>query len=104
MKRKQLVRELRRELMYLWCDLDQAYRESRATPPEKSIGCENLIDRIHRVSRLVGPISPDQVSMPFLLTGMYEQVHATMGLEVTVPEETLNTCRQYVARQRARLS
>jgi hypothetical protein len=99
-KRKQLVKALRHELMYLWCDLDWAYRESRATPPEKSPGCEGLIDRIQRVSRLVGPISPDQVSMPFLLTGMFEQVHAAMGLEVTVPEATLKACREYVDSQR----
>lgn len=98
MKRKQLVRELRRELMYLWGELASAYRCSGVTPPEWSPGCVCLIERIHHVTRAVGPVDPNQVEMWFLLTGMYEQVHAAMGLGVTVPEETLEACLRWEAR------
>ena len=91
---------LRDELVYLWTDLAEAYRWSRATPPETSMGCENLINRIHAITALVGPISSDQIEMPFLLTGMYEQVHAQTGITVTVPKETLQQAREYVAREK----
>ncbi|TAK89329.1 MAG: hypothetical protein EPO06_11730 [Burkholderiaceae bacterium] len=93
---------LRDELVHLWHDLSIAWSyESRADPRESSSRCEGLIGRIHAITRLVGPVSSDDVSMPFLLTGMYEQVHAGMGISVQVPEETLRRCREYVASQRA---
>lgn len=88
---------LREELMYLWGDLASAYRDSRATPPEASIGCENLTYRIHTITALIGPISSNQIEMPFLLTGMYEKVHAAAGVVVSVPEDTLQMARDYVA-------
>jgi hypothetical protein len=97
-KRKQLVRELRRELMYLWGDLASAYRCSGVTPPERSPGCEGMIERIHNVTRVVGPVDPQQVEIWFLLTGMYERVHAAMDLEVVVPEKTMEACRRAEAR------
>lgn len=88
---------LRDELVNLWSDLAAAYRASRADPREASMGCENLIGRIHTITALVGPISTDQIEMPFLLTGMYEQVHAEAGIAATVPEETLQRARDYAA-------
>lgn len=90
---------LRWELVLLWADLADAYRTSRAVPPETSTGCENLIDRIHRITRVVGPIPPEHVEMPFLLTGMYERVHAATGVTVTVPDDLLARCREYLASQ-----
>ena len=57
-----------------------------------------MIERIHNVSRVIGPVDPDQVEMWFLLTGMYEKVHSAMGVEATVPEETLERCRRWEAK------
>lgn len=93
------VDALREELMYLWTDLAEAYRMSRATPPESSPGFENVARRIHAITALVGPISTDQIEMPFLLTGMYEKVHADMGLQVSVPEDCLADARAYMESQ-----
>jgi hypothetical protein len=98
-----LKQALRTELMYLWDDLSKAYADSRATPPERSMGCENVINRIHAITKLVGPLPAREISMPFLLTGMYEKVHAQIGIEATVPEETLRASREYVAEQEAHL-
>lgn len=89
---------LRGELVNLWTDLADACRVSRADPPEKSMQCEGLIGRIQRITRLVGPLPAEEVEMPFLLTGMYEKVHAEIGITATVPEETLQAAREYVAK------
>lgn len=85
------------ELIYLWGDFADAYRASRTDPPETSMGCEHLIGRIQTVTKLVGPIDPAKVAMPFLLTGMYERVHAEIGITVTVPEVIMQQAREYVA-------
>lgn len=95
---------LRDELVNLWSDLAAAYRASRADPREASMGCENLMGRIHTITALVGPVSTDQIEMPFLLTGMYEQVHAEAGITVAVPEETLQQARDYLAKAKGRVS
>ena len=94
-----MVDALHEELVHLWSDLAAAYRYSEATPPEKSQSCEGLIGRIHMITALVGPVSSDHIELPFLLTGMYEQVHAAMGTTVTVPEATLVSAREYIASQ-----
>lgn len=91
---------LRDELEHLWDDLAEDYRMSRANPPEQSMGCLGRIERIQAITRLVGPCSPGNVPMPFLLTGMYEKVHAEIGITATVPEETLRAARDYVAEQK----
>lgn len=93
------MQALRWELVSLWSDLGNAYRESRATPPETSGGCEHLIGRIHRITRIVGPVPPGHVGMTFLLTGMYEQVHARAGLAAAVPEDLLRQARDYEREQ-----
>jgi hypothetical protein len=92
-----LAAALRDELAYLWDDLATQYRYSHAQPPENSMGCENLIERIHTITALVGPVSTDKIQIPFLLTGMYERVHRQIGIAATVPAETLERARAYVA-------
>jgi hypothetical protein len=91
-----LAAALRDELACLWDDLAYQYRSSRAQPPENSGGCENLIERIHTITALVGPVPADKISMPFLLTGMYERVHRQIGIVATVPAELLEQARAYV--------
>lgn len=95
---------LRTELEHLWDDLADDYRMSRATPPEQSIGCLGRIERIQAITKLVGPCSPGAIPMTFLLTGVYEKVHAQIDIEATVPEDTLKAARKYVAEQEARLT
>lgn len=98
------AKALRDELEFLWGDLVEAHRMSRANPPERSMECLGLIERIQTISRLVGPLPPGQVSMPFLLTGLYERVHAEIGVDATVPPEILQRAREYEAESEARLS
>lgn len=93
---------LRDELEHLWGDLAEDYRMSRANPPEQSMGCLGRIDRIQAITKLVGPFPPENVPMPFLLTGVYEKVHAQIGIEATVPEDTLRAAREYVAESKRR--
>jgi hypothetical protein len=97
------ARALREELEYLWDDFAEDYRMSRANPPEQSMGCLGRIERIQVITRLVGPCPPGNVPMPFLLTGVYEKVHAAIGIEVSVPEETLQAAREYVAESQRRV-
>jgi hypothetical protein len=95
---------LRAELELLWDDLADDYRMSRGTPPEESIGCLSRIERIQAITRLVGPCPPGAIPMTFLLTGLYEKVHAQIGITATVPEDTLRSARKYVAEREARLT
>ena len=95
---------LRDELKDLRSDLVEDYRMSRANLPENSMGCLGLIDRIQTITRLVGPTPPEQISMPFLLSGLYERVHAEINIDVTVPPEILQKAREYEAESAARLS
>lgn len=89
------------ELEHLWDDLAEDYRMSRANPPEQSIGCLGRIERIQTITKLVGPCSPGAIPMTFLLTGVYEKVHAEIGITAIVPEETLQAAREYVAKAKA---
>lgn len=99
----ELKQALRTELEHMWDDLAEDYRMSRATPPEQSMGCESRIERIQTITRLVGPCPPGAIPMAFLLTGLYEKVHAQIGITATIPEDTLRSARKYVAEQKARL-
>lgn len=91
------ARALREELGHLWSDLAEAYRMSHTNPPEKSQECQGVIERIWAITDLVGPCPPGRISMPFLLTGMYEKVHAEIGVRATVPEDMLQRAREYMA-------
>jgi hypothetical protein len=94
---------LRDELEHLWDDLAEDYRMSRANPPEQSMGCLGRIERIQKITKLVGPCLPEAIPMPFLLDGVYEKVHAEIGITATVPEEMLQRCREYVAESQRRV-
>lgn len=90
-------RALLRDVMVdLWHDLAQAYRTSEASPRETSIGCHGLIKRIQDIARHVGPVDPGALEYPMVLTGLYETVHAEIGLDVEVPGELLAAARAYV--------
>lgn len=96
------LKALRDELEHLWDDLAEDYRMSRANPPEQSMGCLGRIDRIQTITKLVGPCPPESVPMPFLLAGVYEKVHAEIGIEATISEDTLRSAREYVAESKRR--
>lgn len=80
----------------LWHDLAAAYGESEVVPRETSVACYGLIRRIQDIARVVGPVAPGELEYEMLLTGLYETVHAEIGVDVTVPEELLEAARAYV--------
>ena len=58
---------------YLWEELAEA--RLRALRRNWSIEVENIIDKIKRITALIGPIDPNWVVMPFLLSmGKYEGI------------------------------
>jgi hypothetical protein len=80
----------------LWHDLTAAYGESKSSPRETSVACHGLIKRIQGIARHVGPVSPGALEYEMVLTGLYELVHAEIGVEVHVPDELLAAARAYV--------
>jgi hypothetical protein len=88
---------LKAELVHLWSDFAQNYHYSQASPPESSGGCESVIERILALTKIVGPVDAGELELWFLLSGMYERVHAQIGIHVTVPESMLQMARDRAA-------
>jgi hypothetical protein len=77
-----VVTAVQEELADLWADLDAAVRE--ALNGSWSIGCQNIADRIMRLTPLVGPTPWGQVQVPLLLSGTYQRLTSAMGCRVEV--------------------
>jgi hypothetical protein len=80
----------------LWGDLAYAYRVSEAQPRETSVGCHGLIRRIQDIARVAGPVKAESVDPAMLVSGLYEMVHAEVGIEVEVPDEVFASARAAV--------
>ncbi|MBT2226269.1 hypothetical protein [Nonomuraea sp. NEAU-A123] len=80
----------------LWHDLAAAYGASDCKPRETSVACHGLIKRIQDIARVVGPVAPGDLEYEMLLTGLYETVHAEVGVDVHVPDGLLTAARAYV--------
>ncbi|MGW7350920.1 hypothetical protein [Streptomyces sp. NPDC054784] len=72
----------REELVCLWGDLDEARR--RALNGVWSMGCDGLVERIKRLTVLVGPTPWDEIQLPLLEDGVYQRLHAELGVEAPV--------------------
>ncbi|GAA2657593.1 hypothetical protein [Nonomuraea recticatena] len=88
---------LREELLELWHDLAAAHRRSRARPPRQSLECRRLIRRIKAITRVSGATAPGNIGFAFLLTGLYQEIHEELGLNVAVDEGLLQHARDFVA-------
>lgn len=75
---------LRDELINLWTDLNQAYGEAQDTI--WSAGCDWLVRRIIRLTRLVGPAAWQEIRGPLLLNGIYEGIMTSAGVEFERPD------------------
>lgn len=94
---------IREELVCLWGDLDEARRA--AFNGTWSIRCANLADRIHALTRIVGPVPWGETSFDLVLAGVYEGVHAEIGVRVEVPmDEVRSQHERYQADLRRSLS
>ena len=87
----------RGELACLWSDLEEARR--RAYSNAWSMGCDSLVERIKALTPLVGPTPWDEVQIPLLEDGVYQRVHAELGIEVTVDMAKVAETRAYLNRQ-----
>ncbi|MFI6290101.1 hypothetical protein ACIBEJ_00865 [Nonomuraea sp. NPDC050790] len=94
---RRLLAELRQELVELWHDLAEAHLHSRSKPPELSRECRQLIRRIKTITSVAGAVAPGQIDMRLLLTGLYQRIHAELGVNVEVPEGLIQHARDYVA-------
>jgi hypothetical protein len=78
--REQLIEACKEELWFLWRDLDEAF--DRAINCTWSINALHVKERIHALTRLVGPIDWEDVVINLIENGVYQQVHAEVGIEV----------------------
>ncbi|MEU4406286.1 hypothetical protein AB0F88_17325 [Streptosporangium sp. NPDC023963] len=93
---RRLHRALREELAELWHDLAAAYQRSRINPPEQSQECRQLIRRIEAITRQTGPTPPGDIGFVFLLTGLYQQLHERLGVDVPIPDGLLQHAHDFV--------
>jgi hypothetical protein len=70
----------REQLAYLWGDLDEARRY--AHNGTWSLKCDALVERIKDLTALVGATPWDQIQIPLLELGIYQRIHAELGIEV----------------------
>lgn len=92
-----LVEVARGELAYLWYDLHEARRY--AYSGEWSMKCDSLVERIKDLTPLVGPTPWDEIQIPLLEAGIYQRVHAELG--INIPEVQPDMAK--VSEMRARM-
>lgn len=92
---KKLRRACRDELECLWSDLEIA-RHSAIPPGAWSISCEQLEARIKILTRLVGPTWWAKVAIPLHELGIYQRIHADMGIEAEVDMEAVADIRRMI--------
>lgn len=85
---------LRDELACLWTDLQNARRD--AYEDDWSMDCEWIAERIKTITRLVGPTPWTELDIGLIEDGVYQRIHAEIGVDAPYDEEG-------VRRHRARL-
>lgn len=74
-----LVQLAREELAYLWYDLHEA--RLYAYSGEWSMKCDSLVERIKALTPLVGPTPWEEIQIPLLEAGVYQRIHAELGMD-----------------------
>lgn len=88
------------ELVLLWDDLDRARRTARNG--EWTMGCDAAVERIRMFTRLVGPTPWEKVQISLLEDGIYQRVHAELGVPVDVDMEKVVSVRASINQRLAR--
>lgn len=86
---------LREELSYLWTDLQTARRS--AYRGGWSMQCDWLVERIKTITPLVGPTPWTELDIKLIEDGVYQRIHAEIGVDAPYDEEG-------VRKHRARLN
>jgi hypothetical protein len=76
---------LRWLLKLAWDDLRE--ERSRAANGRWSIACDGQVSRIVGLTRLVGPLSWEHVSVHLILDGVYERIHEKMGMPTPLSDD-----------------
>ncbi|GFE20000.1 hypothetical protein [Streptomyces nigrescens] len=93
----------REQLVLLWGDLERA--RCSAINGKWSMMCDSLVERIKSLTPLVGPTPWEEIQIPLLELGIYQQVHAELGIPVDVDMERVAKTRESIdgRRERARI-
>ena len=87
------------ELHSLWDDL--YYAMNRAMNCTWSIEAEAVKARIQRFTKLVGPTPWEQIQLPLLERGIYQLVHAEIGVDAPVDMDRVKRSREYIDGRRS---
>ncbi|OON71771.1 hypothetical protein [Streptomyces tsukubensis] len=82
----------REELAHLWRDLDDA--RHGATNGYWSMRCDWVVARIKRLTPLVGPTPWPCIQTPLLEQGIYQRVHAELGIPAPVDMDDVARVRE----------
>jgi hypothetical protein len=89
------------ELLCLWSDLNDA-RHS-AIRDSWSMTCDDLVDRIKLFTQQVGPTPWEEIDIGLLEDGIYQRVHAEMGVTVDVDMASVAETRANIEARMGRL-
>jgi hypothetical protein len=87
-----------RELGFLWDDLDAA--RNHAMNGDWSTECDDVAERIKMFTRLIGVTPWEKVPMTLLENGVYQRIHAEMGVDAEVDMEQVARIRAGIEEQR----
>ena len=93
---KVLREALREELADLWFDLTEA--QTHAHNGKWSIQCEYLERRIKALTPLVGPTPWEKIQLLSLDNGVYERIHADLGIPVAIDWNQVAELRTHIRR------
>lgn len=89
---------LRWLLQLAWSDLREARGQARNG--RWSMACDDQVDRIIGLTRLVGPLSWEHVSVDLILDGVYERIHEAIGTPTPLSDDDRR--RALAVKERAR--
>ncbi|WP_073448052.1 hypothetical protein [Streptomyces yunnanensis] len=93
---------VRDELESLWDDLDTARRN--ALNGHWSMTCDFLVDRIKKLTSLVGPTPWRSIQLPLLEAGNYQRVHRELDADAPVDIEAAARDRMRMNEARERMT
>jgi hypothetical protein len=76
---------LRWLLVLAWHDLQDERRQ--ASNGRWSVACDGQVARIVGLTRLVGPLPWEEVSVDLILDGVYERIHEAAGIPTPLSED-----------------
>lgn len=94
---EKLSEAIREELAYLWDDLDKQ-RRAAIRPGTWTIGCESIEYRIKQLTSIVGVTPWEQIQIPLLELGIYQRIHADLGIDAPVDMDKVADTRRYIDR------